>query len=376
MEHTKKVALLRIGAVAVAIWIAPLSMRAAVMGGFTGSSADPASGPDDMNFASTPDVTYQTFCSWMLQGLAAQFSGINFTFAGGGSNIGGLFPQIVESDFLISDYKPWVVNNYYNSGTGTGQNFFTSLATTVIARNVRQQDAGGANIEIEYTPRPCGAGQVPGQTCDPTTVNFVQSYVQNTNNNTPNFLNGPGTTDTKDSNSPFYNGNPGGPCYSAGTGGAQGCGPLTANPNRIAWIADIPYWCESLSPTPGMPFSNGSDSNCGGPDEASLSTVVMFQTFIESTQQVFYNANAPDGQDPYSLTPNGGAAQTWDVLYGGVQWGYSYSNTDIAPEPSSLLPLSLATMVTGLCLYRRFRLAPLRNPEATCLALPVSRADR
>jgi hypothetical protein len=321
--------------VVFALFISPLAMRADIMGTTAGSSATPGIGPDDVNNASTIDVSYQNFCSFLLRGAQARFPTTNFTFAGFG-NIGGLFSQVVSSDFNISVYQPWVVNNFATVADGT--NFLTDPSGRKVARTVQNQDAGGANVVINYTPR--------ANSTDPTNVNFVQAFVQNTNNNNPGYLTGPGTLDSSPG-TPFYNqGN------IAGNGTTRKMtGTLTASPTSPAWLVDIPYRCESFSPIPGMQGSNGARANCtGGVDDSLLSQSQIFQTFIESNQTVYYNSAL---DTPYSRTNNGGVAQTWDVLYGGVQWGYNYSNTDV-PEPSSL-PLLGTALGTGLYLYRRRR---------------------
>jgi hypothetical protein len=184
-----------------------------------------------------------------------------------------------------------------------------------------------------------------------TSVNFVQAYVQNTNGNNPGYLTGPGTIDSA-RGTPFYNvGNlfPNSPPGIAGNGGTRVNGTLTASPTSPAWLVDIPYRCESFSPIPGNPSANGAQANStGGVDDSLLSQSQIFQTFVESNQTVFYNSALVD---PYSRTNNGGVPQTWDVLYGGVQWGYNYSNVDV-PEPCSL-PLLGTALGAGLYFYRR-----------------------
>lgn len=319
-----------------ALFISPPAMRADIMGTTAGSSAIPAVGIDDMNFASTINVSYQNFCSFLLNGAQTRFPTTSFTFAGFG-NIGGLFSPVVSSDFNVSIYQPWVVNNFTTNPTG-GTNFLTDPSGRRVARQVQNQDVGGANVIINYTPR--------ANSNDPTNVNFVQAFVQNTNNNNPGFLTGPGTLDSAPG-TPFYNrGN------IAGNGTTRKTtGTLTASPTSPAWLVDIPYRCESFSPIAGMPGSNGAKADCtGGLDDSLLSQAQIFQTFIESDQTVYYNK---DLEVPYSRSNNGGVAQTWDVLYGGVQWGYNYTNADI-PEPSTL-PFLAVAVGAGLYLYRRRR---------------------
>src|SRR5271155_3077295 len=127
------------------IFIAPLTMRGDVMGITAGSSATPALGQNDLNYASTINVSYQTFCTFLLSGAQATFPATNFTFAGYG-NIGGLFSQIVSSDINVSVYQPWVVNNFANPAPGA--NTITDPSGRTVARNVQNQDAGGADVVI------------------------------------------------------------------------------------------------------------------------------------------------------------------------------------------------------------------------------------
>ena len=332
-------------AAAVVLFIAPLSVQGDGMGTTTASAATPSVGVDDLNFASTINVSYQNFCAFLLSGAQARFPTTNFTFAGFG-NIGGLFPQIVSSDFNFSVYQPWVVNNFATATTGA--NFITDPSGRRVARQVQNQDVGGADVVINYTPR---AGST-----DPTSVNFLQAFVQNTNNSNPGFLTGAGTVDSAPG-TPFYN-----RTAIAGNGTTRVMGTLTASPTSPAWLVDIPYRCESFSPIPGMPGANGARPNCtGGVDDSLLSETQIFQTFVESNQTVYYNSALGD---PYSRTPNGGVAQTWDVLYGGVQWGYSYSNMDV-PEPAGLSFLGVG-LVCSLLLKRRRRVG--NPPQAGSLS--------
>jgi hypothetical protein len=337
-----------------AIFIAPPAVRGDLItggAGITVSDNGPNGGRDDTNVAITLNASYQKFCSWLIYGMQNQFPGVNFTFAGSGSNIGDLFSPVPSSDFSLSQYKPWVDDNNSTMNNIVNPTGFSDF------RGVTNQDAGGANILLKYTPR--------ANSSDPSIVNFVQVYI--------NDINGTGFTSGRIDNlgapSPFYN-------YLgiAGTGTTQITRPVSNTPGQglnargsNAWLVDLPYKCESFIPTPDGKVPPGSNADCsGGPappnDEILTSSVVSFQTFIESTQTIYYN---PESAIPYSLTNNGGEAQTWDVLYGGVQWGFSYTNADPpnpqpvvppppspAPEPSSILLMGTG-LVAGL---RRFRL--------------------
>jgi hypothetical protein len=324
-----------------------------------GRAATPAVGQDDVNSSSTINATFQTFCAWLLKGLqAGNYSGIaGWTFAGNGSNIGNLFPQIPSTDLSVYNYIPWVVNNNAttnNISAANGAPAYVLAAQrsqpALSNRNITGQDAGGADVIVTYTPRGCTGTETPGQTCDPTTLNFVQSFVENLNGTNPNYLLGTGTIDAN-SGTPFYNACNGRSGLCPGTGQTPGVsgsglflntigGSLFARANVPAWLQDIPADFEA--------YTGAGD--CGPRDEHLCSAVLAFQTFVESNQTVYYNKNITSG-DPYSLTPNGGVPQTWGVLYGGVQWGYNYSNVD-APEPATFLPLSGILLMLSLCLCR------------------------
>jgi hypothetical protein len=93
-------------------------------------------------------------------------------------------------------------------------------------------------------------------------------------------------------------------------------------------MADIPYRCEA-----------GAVARCiGGADETLLSQVQYFQTFVEMDKVI-----------------NG---TQYNVLYGGIQWGYSYSNVD-TPEPSSLLLIGSILAAAGLRKYLSGGAVPL-----------------
>ena len=140
-------------------------------------------------------------------------------------------------------------------------------------------------------------------------VNFLRAYVLNTNN--AGFTTG--TIDNGGTGGPFYNQNG---VSGTGTTNRTGTIPLDAT-NVPAWLVDIPY-------TPEYGYSNQGD-------DTITSETDTFQTFISSQQVI------------------GGT--TYNVLYGGVQWGYSFTTTDV-PEPSTL---ALMTGVFGVGFLRRRR---------------------
>jgi hypothetical protein len=263
---------------------------------------------DDENISTIspfPTPSYQTYCNWILQGLDNRgftpANGYNFAFAGSG--VAAAIPNVPMSDFNAVVYRPW-------AATDVG---FKDLGGQYISRPVVNQEAGGADFELAYTPRP--------NSTDPTSVNFVQAYIDNVNG--VGFR--PGTLDVpKKSTSPYYN--------------AVGiAGTLKSN---VAWMADIPYTCED----------NGNNDCSGGTDDARVSEEVDFQTFVA-------------GANPVPLKDANGNEKNYIVLYGGVQWGYAYTSIDI-PEPAfgafaGLLALVLATVGRQRCKHFLLRVLPL-----------------
>jgi len=346
--------------------IVPHALEAAGITGGVGSTVTdggPNGNRDDTNTATTFDVSYQTFCTWLITGMQNQFPKVNFTFAGSGSNIGNLFAQVPAGDFTLlvpgvadSQYKPWVnTSTKVINPTGFGD-----------SRPVTNQDAGGANFVLTYTPRP--------GTSDPTIVNFVQAYQDNINN--AGFA--AGRIDNLGDPTPFYS-NVG----IHGTGETQLLTKYANIPGQgmnaqgsTAWIVDIPYKCESFIPTLEGNPPPGAKLDCtGGPappdDEVLTSDVLMFQTFIESTRTIYYNEAL---EDPYSLTDNGGAPQTWDVLYGGVQWGFTYTNSD--PVPPSVPEPSSIWLIGASVLFMCPRFISARRTQRTNSAPVRQSADR
>jgi hypothetical protein len=96
-------------------------------------------------------------------------------------------------------------------------------------------------------------------------------------------------------------------------------------------MVDIPYRCESGAP---------AGTNCAGAgDDVVTYAAQDFTTFVTGT-----------------YTNNG---TTYNVLYGGIQWGYTYYNRDFqtfgAPEPSTLATVLAAAATLWLRGLARFR---------------------
>jgi hypothetical protein len=282
---------------------APGIYAAGINGTITGRTVS-AAGPDFTDTASTINVNFFSSCYFITNGIAAQdFGDMNFVFAGQGvaSGISGISP----SDFTISQYIPWVVDNNSTTNNISGPAVVKNKPLNS-NRNVTDEDAGGCDIVISYTPE--GAD-------DPESVNFLQAYIDSVNG-------GAFTTGTIDNNDtadePFYN-----QIFTAGTGTSleTGTSPLESDEDTPAWELDIPYSAEAGDPE--------SDAPGYVPGNPIYSETVTFQTFISAEQEI-------DGED-------------YNVLYGGVQWGYTYS----VPEPSTLL--GLGTLIGVSCLRRRRR---------------------
>ena len=110
--------------------------------------------------STTISMAYFTNCYFISNGMMAQFPTTNFAFAGYGvaSNIANIDP----SDFTISQYIPWVINN--NNTT----NFVNGPNRMNYNRSLTNVDGGGADIVINYAPK----------TGDPTNVNFLQGVIR------------------------------------------------------------------------------------------------------------------------------------------------------------------------------------------------------
>jgi hypothetical protein len=310
--------LLQLGA--LAIGIAPFTMWGAIIQGPIAGKTATGAGPDDVDTATTINVTFQTFCPWIVAGAAA-YAGSNFIFAGQG--VASIYNSVDPGDFTISQYNPWVVNS-----NATNNNMNRPDGGTY-NRGVTNQDAGGANIIISYTPKNAG---------DPDKVNFVQAFIESDNGGA--FSNG--TIDASGA-SPYYN-NRG--ISGTGTTLRTGTIPLRPNSTTPAWMLDVPYDCENGQ-------AGVSNADCtGGVDDSLTSQTLYFQSFIEQDKVI-----------------NG---TNYQVLFGGVQWGYSLTIVE-TPEPSSLL-LAGSALLAAAGLLRRFSASqsgpscpPRRSDENPCL---------
>src|SRR5208282_6904690 len=127
-------------------------------------------------------------------------------------------------------------------------------------------------------------------------INFVQAYTLSGNGN-----GGPFSSTRIDTtvNNPFYNAVG---LSGVGTNMLAGTIPFRTSSSQSGWLLDIPY-------TPEW----GYGTNLA--DDTITSESDYFQTFISSQVSI------------------GGT--NYNVLYGGVQWGYNFSTMDV-PEPATL----------------------------------------
>ena len=110
--------------------------------------------------------------------------------------------------------------------------------------------------------------------------------------------------------------------------------PLVATLQNAAWLLDTPYICESgFSPT-----GSGCPATTPATDEAITSYVDMFTTFIEADM-------------PFT-DPDTKVTTTYNVLFGGLTWGFTYTAVDV-PEPGAWTLMLVGFFGAGWRLRRR-----------------------
>jgi len=98
-----------------------------------------------------------------------------------------------------------------------------------------------------------------------------------------------------------------------------GTSPLMTSGTLPGWLGDQPYDNEFGTSKPGA-------------DDTITNTTVTFQTFVEAQMSI------------------GGT--NYNVLFGGIQWGYSFNTMDLVPEPTTL---ALGAGFLGATLLLRLR---------------------
>jgi hypothetical protein len=289
--------------------------------GGTQQTAGPSFGIDDRDSVSLnpyPSIAVSTIgsippgqCAWINTGLAA-FSAANpsdptkpATDGTGPSGQGWTFTWAgvaaeaqIEAGIKIIDYYPWVNNEpgVYSANPNRPDGFYAGQGNL--------GDAGGAVLNLSYTPQP-GAPAL-------TNLDWVQGLTGtlrgvNIPTGLDNFTNFP-TSNNRDMSSPFYDGglNPGTAGTIAGGGG---------------WFLDTPFATE-------------------GEYEMNPTESVQFQVILTSDVKT-RDAN--------------GVTQNAVTLYGGVWWGFNYTTTEgnATPEPSTYA--LMASGAIGLLLFRCVR---------------------
>jgi hypothetical protein len=278
-------------------------LHAQINGTITGTSLTQSVGDDSIT-VSTINIGFFTSCYFIANGITSNAAwGNNYVFAGQGvaSGIG----NILSSDFTVSSNTPWI-------GTSSAIVNFLSLPSgdkiyadglNGFSGSLNNAEAGGMSIGISYTPK----------NGDPTNINFVQAYIEN--------INGTGSTTgvidvTNGAGNPFYNSSS---VAGTGTNLLLGTTPLMTSATKPGWLGDQPYDNEFGTSKPGA-------------DDTITNTTVTFQTFIEAQQNI------------------GGT--NYNVLYGGIQWGYSFNTVDLVPEPTTL---ALGAGFLGAAILLRLR---------------------
>jgi hypothetical protein len=285
---------------ALIIGLMPLAAPGQINGTTAGTTAMAIVGDDNIT-VSTINIGYFTSCYFISNGLTTNGAwGNNYLFAGQGAASG--VGNISSSDFTVGSYAPFI-------GTSTATSNFVALPSgdKIYADglngsrgSLNNAEAGGMGINISYKP----------QNGDPTNINFVQAYVESINGSAFSS----GTIDGSTPTLPFYNA---GSVAGTGTNLQLGMSPLMTSSTRPGWLADQPY-----------------DNEWGSPptaDDTITNTAVYFQTFVEAQQTI-----------------NG---TNYNVLYGGIQWGYTFSTLDVVPEPGGIA--LVAAGLLGIALRRR-----------------------
>jgi len=299
----------------VVLTIAALSVFAGAGQAITASPTAIGWGFDDTNISTLIAASYLTSTpTWMGNALPNSSTGAGgagwdyanpgdyvFTFAGN--------TTVARSTLKDFNYSAWVVNNDgYNLPNGNAASTY----------NFANADVGGANYTLNYVP---GAGDPggAGNAIPLGNVHFFQ-IVQATSNFgndltdqvtstvTQYFIDNGGSLTT-----PFYD-----------PGGTSG----TANAGTQKWLDDSPFRCENQS-TP---------ANCNA-DGASILLSISWQadTFIAVDMGAINDT------------------QHYVQLYGGVNWGFNYSNNDL-PEPSEFAAVAMALgLLAGVVRRNRSR---------------------
>jgi|GEM_PF-3059034 len=260
---------------------------------------------DDRDTTTSFDIKFVT-SSDVITEAAKAFPTYKFIFAGAATGPGSTFKPIASERFTVDAYTPWVVTSPDLKSPGG----------TVYNRGVTDQDAGGVNFLLSYLP-------TDG---DPLKVNFLQAYTIDLNDKP--FAKA--TMDNGTATGPYYN-----ETGAAGTDKNDNATvPLVATLKDAAWLLDTPYICESgFSPT-GL----GCPATTPANDETITSYLDLFTTFIEADM-------------PYT-DPDTKVTTTYNVLFGGLTWGFKFTAVDV-PEPGVWTLMLVGFFGVGWRLRRR-----------------------
>jgi hypothetical protein len=266
----------------------------------------------------SPDLMVGDSTWIQLAQRGSPFAGWIFGFADGKS--ANLIPN---TDLKVNIYSAWVVIN----------DPVTALDGIPHARPMHDEqtkaDAGGADFELTYTPN----AMLFLSPTDPTPVHFLQIVRTRScisrDDLTCEWTDYSYRFDNLGRDTPFYD------VVSSFKGTIKG--------TNSQWMFDNPYSCED----PGSDrrgVHESSSMNCISPsdkpaDGGTLKEEKQFQTFVAT-----YSDNNILGVPDVTL-------------YGGVEWGYIYTNQDrqrlsSAPEPGGFALASLRIGVLALLIAR------------------------
>lgn len=287
----------------------------------TPQKADP-NRRDDYNRTSVVDVFYLPILTAAFNASAAAWnaahpgSRYDWVLAGDqASAIGKMFTLIDPSALEVRQYKPWVTDN------DLVFNYALGLDKKKYSRFVINQDSGGVDFVLKYTPDP--------QAQNPETFNFLQD-IRTTYGRAERGVAYPNYThfDSGNAPTPFYNDRGVSGSSNQPEEGVQFADDDELNlsaENGYGWMLDIPFRCETgytaVSTCPDTtPLNDGKVTRITS----------TFDTYIESDEIV--------------------NNKIYHVIFGGLRWGYTYANSD-TPEPMSLA--LLGSGLAGLAALRR-----------------------
>jgi hypothetical protein len=281
-------------------------------------------GIDDWN-TSTLDpypVTYIPYSTWVgAAQVGTPFADWTFCFAGATCSVASIPP----SDLKVNIYSAWAVQNDPVTGLNGVQYARPMYTDNTLA------DAGGADFEFTYTPN--ANGDTPN---DPTSIHFLQIVRMRSCFSTDDL-----TCTWTDYRYIFDNGGLGTLFYDKAGGISE-----TIKGTDAQWMLDIPYSCEDQGDR-SRGLHTGFAPDCLSLEEGGkLKEERQFQVFVAEQS----------GTDV--------------ILYGGLQWGYIYTNADEGngnppetPEPAGfkLVGIGISLLAVKAVFARMCRLKRERS---------------